>query len=412
MSEEKSVNSSQTSFKHKGTIWYLNITWNDYQKRYVKISNNNSLMIFKKKASRDILDSFNLSLYNKVKIVNTDKFEFQISSKSSKNMKFKATSLKKMHEWINVMKNCLQNNNPNKNSKSSSKRHNIKKRHIQNYTINKQPTKSTAITSKKHCNLVQKQSKCPRLKPIQLTWRNVAHGIEHEISKSISSTITKIINNKKYNIKLNDLSNKTLRLVLDIIRIEKPYMIESEVMYIAKFFRRAQQFKPVQLQTDKQLKPLKLPSRFEYKSDNDINGLLYYLGCNGEVIKTAYRNPMEMNFIVVESSKLNHNIRSLKTLFERDETGVTTKINKHSFVKINLKKIKIKLSCYTLMNYGSNNALKNWNLEGSNDDKSWRIISKHSNEKTLKLNDVHTWNIKYCDYYSYFRLKLTGTNCS
>jgi hypothetical protein len=88
----------------------------------------------------------------------------------------------------------------------------------------------------------------------------------------------------------------------------------------------------------------------------------------------------------------------------------------NSFFSFSLKKFQIllKITHYTIRHCASfdKDLLRNWILEGSNDNINWHLISIHSNDKNLtKKSSSHTWKIDNSIYfYSHFKIRLTGLN--
>ena len=72
--------------------------------------------------------------------------------------------------------------------------------------------------------------------------------------------------------------------------------------------------------------------------------------------------------------------------------------------------IKIKPRCYTLTH--SQNwfgVIRDWCFEGSNTGKDWTIIKQHVDDKSLSINNSHTFQIENCEqYYRHFRFYATG----
>lgn len=73
---------------------------------------------------------------------------------------------------------------------------------------------------------------------------------------------------------------------------------------------------------------------------------------------------------------------------------------------------KINLTHYSIRNrhdYDANH-VRNWVIEGSNNNNEWTILDTHQNDETMKgRNGVHTFEIKkHEEYYRYLRLRQTG----
>jgi len=159
--------------------------------------------------------------------------------------------------------------------------------------------------------------------------------------------------------------------------------------------------------------PQGAPTRkFVHVSDFDMNGLLYFLGTQGG-IRASYSNPADIGMVTVTSSSLMSDSQPLSALVGRLQTRCVTKPHQRSWMQINTKDVKIKVSHYTLRHYNSwdTEALRYWNLEGSNDGQSWIPIRQHMDDRALrKAGMAHTWAVDTNQYFSYFRVYMTGRN--
>ena len=107
---------------------------------------------------------------------------------------------------------------------------------------------------------------------------------------------------------------------------------------------------------------------FEYNSDFDENGLLYFIGTDYG-LKSSWTNPAEKGIVEVDSSSLYKYSEPLTHLGGRIAVYCKTKDIPNSWMKGDLKNIKIRLTQYTLRHFDfmDRYALRYWNLEGSND---------------------------------------------
>ena len=70
---------------------------------------------------------------------------------------------------------------------------------------------------------------------------------------------------------------------------------------------------------------------------------------------------------------------------------------------------------YTNSNSGEKYVLRNWNLEGSNDDVNWSILRQHNNDTSM-AETAHSeghWDVNSAasnSPYRFFRIRSTGTN--
>jgi len=53
--------------------------------------------------------------------------------------------------------------------------------------------------------------------------------------------------------------------------------------------------------------------------------------------------------------------------------------------------------------------LRNWNLEGSTDQRQWKVISAHQDDTSLNKKDVFVyWDVKCEEYFRFIRMRITG----
>eukprot|EP01084_Bolivina_argentea_P115834 205912_1 len=152
---------------------------------------------------------------------------------------------------------------------------------------------------------------------------------------------------------------------------------------------------------------------FEYKSDYDENGILYWLGTNYG--QTEWKNPAKRKLVALNSSGIGigyiedmicrgdpSNYRGLPLVgYTGENPWFTIDFGKHR---------KIRPTCYTLRHsQGWFGLMRGWNFEASNDGKTWTIIKKHRNDESFQYNCVtNTFYIEKCKrYYQYFRIYAT-----
>eukprot|EP01083_Nonionella_stella_P306502 1073693_1 len=150
---------------------------------------------------------------------------------------------------------------------------------------------------------------------------------------------------------------------------------------------------------------------FIYSSDFDQNGLLFSLGCQGA--RSGYNNPAELGIVVVSASSIMSDSQPLSALVGRTTTRCLTQPQRGAWMCIDLKTVSINLTHYTLKHYATwdSEALRNWNLDGSKDGKSWTLISEHIDDHALhQAGSTHTWELDDPGFYSQFRIRMTGRN--
>ncbi|ETN98493.1 E3 ubiquitin-protein ligase HECTD1, partial [Reticulomyxa filosa] len=150
---------------------------------------------------------------------------------------------------------------------------------------------------------------------------------------------------------------------------------------------------------------------FKYTQDMDFNGLFYFLGTNGG--ERQWTNPVDLRLVNVDASSLMSDSAPLSALCGRASVRCVTKPHQKSWMSIDLKDIKMRLSHYTLRHYNSwdTEALRFWVLEGSDDGVAWIPLRQHADDKALRKSGMtHTWPIETSQYFSRFRLFMTGRN--
>jgi len=84
-----------------------------------------------------------------------------------------------------------------------------------------------------------------------------------------------------------------------------------------------------------------------------------------------------------------------------------------AWFKIDFLHRKIKPTHYMLRHYSSwdTEALRHWNLEGSNNGINWELIKEHKDDKNLNMKgQCYTWGVNADTFYSMFQIRQTGLN--
>ena len=143
----------------------------------------------------------------------------------------------------------------------------------------------------------------------------------------------------------------------------------------------------------------------EHRFGNNFNGIINYLKkvygekIHPDIITVSTSSRAELRENVIEDS-INH-WQSINVLGE--------------WWQINFKKMKVKMSGYSLKTYNFEpyhyNHLKNWVIEGRNEDEEWKEIDRQDNND-LNGNDLeHYYSLpKMTEPYQYFRIKCIGRN--
>jgi len=110
---------------------------------------------------------------------------------------------------------------------------------------------------------------------------------------------------------------------------------------------------------------------------------------------------------------------TLSDLIERVGTGCWIPSNNWttngSWFVLDLMKYELNPTFYTLRDStsGGDYQLRNWVLEGSNDNSIWSCLRTHANDSMIITQGVTgRWSIQVEGYYRYFRVRVTGADRS
>ena len=153
---------------------------------------------------------------------------------------------------------------------------------------------------------------------------------------------------------------------------------------------------------------------FTYESDFDKNGILYAIG-TAFGRNPEWKNPALNNLVnVITNPETTSDSEPKHRFIGRTQCRCILNEKESSYFIVDFKDRQIKPTAYTLRNYVSweIEALKNWDLCGSKDGKSWDIIMSHSDNTDLKgKGKAFTWKIEDCNsFYSQFKVVITGKN--
>ena len=146
--------------------------------------------------------------------------------------------------------------------------------------------------------------------------------------------------------------------------------------------------------------------------DFDTNGVVYAL---------AKRGPNSTQTRIIATRSSDEEGKASDILENRVDREIVsgTKAEEKSWWCVDLTENNaLYLAHYTLRHghHTFNSFLLNWQLEGSLDGESWKTLSRHDSDRSLKGNKrykTHTWAIDG-DYsaFRYFRILQTGKNSS
>ena len=155
---------------------------------------------------------------------------------------------------------------------------------------------------------------------------------------------------------------------------------------------------------------------FKFITSGDINGVFYYYGTNFGV--GAWVNPHTAQRLIASlSSSLDATHNNPQLLVDREPSHfIATSNTANSHFKIDLTLGKaLRCSHYSLRGRTfDSNHLRNWALQGSNDDINWTSLDVQNNNIAIGVN---TWfdkdlTLTNSTSYRYFRVLNTGLTSS
>ena len=166
------------------------------------------------------------------------------------------------------------------------------------------------------------------------------------------------------------------------------------------------------------MKERRVEFSFDYESDFDTNGIIWYLGTNGGAT-AKWTNPASAGVVKVCGSDgaRQQSYGQPEDILSRDVSGV----NCHSSDSPNANftidlGVWLKPTAYTMRHapgYGQS-ALRNWLLQASRDNHVWEMCSAHCNDSSLtEPGSTATWTITLeagQGPYRYFRVAQNGKN--
>ena len=153
---------------------------------------------------------------------------------------------------------------------------------------------------------------------------------------------------------------------------------------------------------------------FTYAYDFDTNGIVHHLGTDGG--KRSFKNPADGGEVAVIASSVMGNSMPPTEILARRTLRFTTKPQQGGWVLLDFLDRKVRPTRYSLRHYSAwdTEALRNWVLEASNDQKTWTVLRQHTNDTTLDhKGEAATWTLSgsaSTTAYRYFRIRMTGKN--
>eukprot|EP01084_Bolivina_argentea_P283634 485832_1 len=258
------------------------------------------------------------------------------------------------------------------------------------------------------------------LPEFKLSWNHIINALKHQLYTEISESLNKIIfggdDNEEFKIKSNDFSDETIRKILDKLGQQKNQksLSPEQIVFMDKLIEKARKYDPITQQSVDEI-----GNDMMISQDFNQSGIIYWLGTDkGE---SNWRNPAIINNVKVICSSVGFGSKPFHTIVGRKCLNCFTKIQKHSWVMIDLLKVKVLPTHYALRHHDLDICyLRNWYLEASNNSTDgingdWTRLSVHVNDKTLRRPEqIHKWSIstKNNIMYSQFRIFQFDMNAS
>jgi len=145
----------------------------------------------------------------------------------------------------------------------------------------------------------------------------------------------------------------------------------------------------------------------QYSFDMDTNGVFYFLGENGT---KKWSNPTANgNVVVTYSSSVTGNANVI--LDRKMNQSIYSGNQPNSWFSFELRTATLQPSYYTLCTDASGYLTRSWDLEASNDGRTWKRLRSHLNDQCFTaLSQARSWPITATEYFSQFRVRQTGPN--
>ncbi len=152
--------------------------------------------------------------------------------------------------------------------------------------------------------------------------------------------------------------------------------------------------------------------KFEYWSDFDKNGLLWWLGTN-EGNSDTWANPHVSGIIEITTSHAMYSpAMKIEDIIGR-EAGASCYWGSSSpqYFIVDLKDKKLRINYFTLRHgyQAANSYIQNWTFSCSNDKVHWVVLHESMETPFNKAFDTKSWPVKDVkEYFRYFKVTQAG----
>lgn len=191
---------------------------------------------------------------------------------------------------------------------------------------------------------------------------------------------------------INDLTNETWKSISIRLKSEIKNTKKSE---------KTNRYKQEGINLSHEQKGINL----SYEQDKEFNGIFKYLLSDGNI---------DEKLNITSSSILSDSYIPKNAILCNDHNKLFYSGNqKNNWLRIDFKEHKVILNNYTIKSHNTPRTMKNWVIEGSNDNSNWTILDKRTNCEDVKGgNQVHTFSMseQIKESYRYIQIRQTGKN--
>eukprot|EP01090_Pellita_catalonica_P005736 TRINITY_DN15975_c0_g1_i1.p1 TRINITY_DN15975_c0_g1~~TRINITY_DN15975_c0_g1_i1.p1 ORF type:complete len:565 (-),score=81.34 TRINITY_DN15975_c0_g1_i1:25-1719(-) len=200
----------------------------------------------------------------------------------------------------------------------------------------------------------------------------------------------------------------------EIESVKRDALVDGELLIEALCARVKEYEGKDNMSNNKRLLPRKdFGIKFEYESDFDTKGALYWIATNSG--RDHWTNPHTSNAIRVSSSGVEKG--NEKNLANRKASELWTGDVPASWFAIDIGVSRSLIPMHYTLRHGGNykaDSLRTWDFQGSQDGEDWTLLLRHIQDENLSGPfATHSWSVPdITTSYRYFRILQTGHNSS
>jgi len=142
------------------------------------------------------------------------------------------------------------------------------------------------------------------------------------------------------------------------------------------------------------------------------NGIINWIGTNEG--RKEFINPAITQQVKVHYSSIDRASDNVYTLTSKKRGYCMTRNTPESWFSFDFQHYQVRPLRYSITHGGYKNVLRNWELQGSNDQQVWSTLKSHINDTTIATGSVCAsgiWSVKDPKaFYRYIRVLQTGLN--